>query len=440
MVRSSIILFILLLFSSCILFEDENNDSNSGRQEAIEWPSLANSPWPMHAHDPQHTGRSQYSGATQGLIEWSDRLDYSIDAASPILGEDGIYIGTSRTLKSMIKVSASGETLWATPLVGAVTSSPIISNSGKIYVPTSGWNMTAIHCLDSDGNIVWQLETPTKNKYNYPVLDITGQYLYLVLQNDILKINASTGIITDSIGVAGNVVYRGMSPAFAPDGSVFYVTGATFENGWDIGNLSLFAFDTVGNHLWSYETGFDDDHFRTSYPSINNDGIIFFQFSIHQAGYVYAINPDGTLLWQYEDDPGWNFEFNGISIGNYGDLYLINTDGKKLLSLDSHGILKWEFFLENIYTDPSILNNFPKFSEIAPVIDKDDNLYVAMAAIYYTDTLNFAVFDKDGQLLSTLTLKNDDSDEVQDIYSMPSFGNDGSVFITVEDGGFFKVK
>ena len=89
------------------------------------------------------------------------------------------------------------------------------------------------------------------------------------MQNDILKINANTGSITDSITVGGNVVFRGMSPAFATDGSVFYVTGATFANGWVDGNLSLFAFDTIGNHLWSYETGLEDDNFRTSYPSIN---------------------------------------------------------------------------------------------------------------------------------------------------------------------------
>ena len=438
--KRSLIILIVLLFFSCTLFEDEKKDNTARQQETIEWPSLANSAWPMHAHDPQHTGRSIYAGATHGTVEWSNRLDYSTDGSSPILGEDGIYIGTSRDLKSVFKVTESGVPLWDTPLVGAITSSPIISSSGNLFVSTNGFDMNAVHCLNSDGNIVWQLETPTKNKYYNPVLDITGQYLYLILQNDILKINANTGSITDSITVGGNVVFRGMSPAFVTDGSVFYVTGATFANGWVDGNLSLFAFDTIGNHLWSYETGLEDDNFRTSYPSINNEGTIFFQFSTNQAAYVYAINPDGTLMWQFEDAASWNFGFNGISIGNYGDLYLINTDGEKLLSLDANGILRWEFFLENIYTDPSILNNFPKFSEIAPVIDKDDNVFVAMAATYYTDTLNFAVYDKDGQLLSTLALKNDDTDDVRDIYSMPTIGSDGSIYIAVEDGRVYKVR
>lgn len=435
----SLIVVFCLALSSCSLF-DNNNQGITSKQEPIDWPSLADSPWPMHAHDPQHIGRSTLVGASQGVVAWSKKLDYYIDSASPIIGGDGIYMGTARDRKSIFKLNDSGEIVWETALNGSVTSSPILSSAGNVYVPTSGYNMTAIHCLDINGNLIWQLETPTKNKYNYPVLDITGQYLFLILQNYILKINANTGIVTDSITVGGNVVYRGMSPAFSPDGAVFYVTGGIFNENWDSGSVSLFAFDTSGNHMWTFETGYYDHTFTTSYPSVNNAGTIFFQYSPpapQHADYVYAINPDGSLYWQYEDDPGANLIFNGISIGNNGDLFFLTMSGYKLVSLDPEGNLRWEFLLKDIYNDPE-LSPF-KFAESAPVIDKDDNLYVAMAAIFVNDTVNFAIFDKDGQLLSTLSLVNEGSDDPRDIYSMPAIGNDGSTYVATEDGGLFKV-
>ena len=42
--------------------------------------------------------------------------------------------------------------------------------------------------------------------------------------------------------------------------------------------------------------------------------------------------------------------------------------------------------------------------------------------------------------LSTLALKNDDTDDVRDIYSMPTIGSDGSIYIAVEDGRVYKVR
>jgi len=59
----------------------------------VPWPGLANSPWPMFLHDPQHTGRSPYRGPQEGKVEWL--FDAGIWVySSPVIDLDGsIYFG-----------------------------------------------------------------------------------------------------------------------------------------------------------------------------------------------------------------------------------------------------------------------------------------------------------------------------------------------------------
>ncbi|MGC8832248.1 MAG: PQQ-binding-like beta-propeller repeat protein [Thermoproteota archaeon] len=55
---------------------------------------LADSPWPMFKHDPQHTGRSPYLGAQTNGTKWRYRTGFWIES-SPAIGSDGtIYVGS----------------------------------------------------------------------------------------------------------------------------------------------------------------------------------------------------------------------------------------------------------------------------------------------------------------------------------------------------------
>ena len=54
---------------------------------------------------------------------------------------------------------------------------------------------------------------------------------------------------------------------------------------------SLFAFDSLGNELWSYNCGSTG----SSSPSVAPDGTIYVASTDSN---LYAVNPDGTLKWK----------------------------------------------------------------------------------------------------------------------------------------------
>jgi hypothetical protein len=72
----------------------------------------------------------------------------------------------------------------------------------------------------------------------------------------------------------------GSSTAIAADGSVYFMNGQNILN----------AFDVNGGLKWSYNTSGKIN----STPVISADGIVF----VGDSTYIYAVNPDGTLLWK----------------------------------------------------------------------------------------------------------------------------------------------
>ena len=62
---------------------------------------LADSPWPMFAHDPQHTGQSDYAGPQEGVLKWvfSFRTSVGTSPLTPTIGGDGtIYVYDSASI------------------------------------------------------------------------------------------------------------------------------------------------------------------------------------------------------------------------------------------------------------------------------------------------------------------------------------------------------
>ena len=63
-------------------------------QETIEWPSLADSPWPTYRGDAQATGRSQYVGPTTPKVLWEADLPLGILWGPTIGYHDKLFFGT----------------------------------------------------------------------------------------------------------------------------------------------------------------------------------------------------------------------------------------------------------------------------------------------------------------------------------------------------------
>ncbi len=83
---------------------------------------------------------------------------------------------------------------------------------------------------------------------------------------------------------------RQCQPAVGPDGTV-YVTTLISTPGW-----GLHAFDASrGTLKWSF---FPNPANGMSAPDVSSDGVIY---AAHSLGYLIAVNPDGTLRWQFFD-------------------------------------------------------------------------------------------------------------------------------------------
>ncbi len=77
------------LFSSCTNTETGPDDHTTqlGYQKDIDWPTLADSPWPIFQPDPQGTGRSRFSGPKCGIIsDWFN-----------VIGNGKLFVATLET-------------------------------------------------------------------------------------------------------------------------------------------------------------------------------------------------------------------------------------------------------------------------------------------------------------------------------------------------------
>ncbi|MEM2584563.1 MAG: PQQ-binding-like beta-propeller repeat protein, partial [Thermoproteota archaeon] len=92
---------------------------------------LADTPWPMFKHDPQHTGRSPYLGSQTNTTKWKyETGDYV--RPSPSIGSDGtIYFGSHDNY--LYALNPDGTLKWKYKTGSWVQSSPSIGSDGTIY-------------------------------------------------------------------------------------------------------------------------------------------------------------------------------------------------------------------------------------------------------------------------------------------------------------------
>ncbi len=140
-------------------------------QNDIPWPSLANTGWPMHHHDPQFTGRSKWPGPQQGKIKWRYAANAPVGASS-VAADSFLYFATSYDyaanegqISRLIALSYSGAFHWQTaipstplgcaPLVGKDGAIYFAALDGRLYALTTDsrqkWTFTADHPIDLAG-------------------------------------------------------------------------------------------------------------------------------------------------------------------------------------------------------------------------------------------------------------------------------------------------
>ena len=192
--------------------------------------------------------------------------------------------------------------------------------------------------------------------------------------------------------------YRSIyNPAIGPDGTIY----VTCEDGY------LYAVNPDGTLKWKvYVFGYKA--WLHANPAVGDDGTIYTagNYSSSEA-YVYAFNPDGTLKWKYRVSGNF-YEFTAITIGPDGTIYAANSRG--MYALNPDGTLKWKYIIgKGTYT---------------PAVDSNGNVYFGCNDGY------FYALNPDG----TLKWKYQVSAVGTYIEDSPAIAPDGTIYAPDEDG------
>ena len=179
---------------------------------------------------------SLYAFRSDGALKWKYETGDAI-VASPAVGSDGtIYVGSAD--RQFYAINPDGTLRWVVPTKSVFTASAAIGSDGTIYAAGTNLDLTII-CT---GDLTVQLSD-----------------LYAISPNGTLKWLAT---------LSGEVH---SSPALATDGTIY--VGSNGDVGFDRSNPC------------------DTD---SAYPPSNADP----GFPVN--GHLYAVNPNGTLKWDFK--------------------------------------------------------------------------------------------------------------------------------------------
>jgi outer membrane protein assembly factor BamB len=266
-------------------------------------------PWYIYALYSNGTVKWKYK--TGGLI-WS----------TPALAADGtIYIGTYDA--KLYALNAKGTLKWKTSCGGDISSSPVIGIDGTVYFGTfSGRNSGGyVVAMNPNGTIKWRYETGYHVVSDPAIADDgtiyigSGDYYFYAMNPDgTLRWRFKTGDWVKShpaIGADGTIYFKSFDDYFYalnPDGSLKWkyhdvgegAAGAAIDEDGIIyiGGRRLSALYPNGTLKWHYTFG-TGKYSGHSSPAISADGTIYIGVSTADmyAGYIFAINRDGTLKW-----------------------------------------------------------------------------------------------------------------------------------------------
>lgn len=345
---------------------------------------LMDSAWPMYCHDVRHTGRSPYSTANNpGGVKWFFETDYGVES-SPAIDKNGtIYVGSDTGY--LHALNPDGTEIWRSSCGHWVTSSPAIAEDGTIYV--GSWN-NRLYAINPNGTKKWSFN-------------------------------------------AGDTIKS--SPAIAEDGCIYF---GVLGPGFDIGRV--YALNPNGTEKWHYDT----DHYVFTSPAIGNDGTVYVTSNDRN---LYAFFPNGTVDWTFSmgDRPG------SPSIADDGTIYVASWDGN-LYSIYPNGTMKWKSGIGwgsgrtpsiapdgTIYTGDDILyainpDGTKKWTfDPGKYIDIDTKSH----AISADGTIYFGASYYDGRGGYIYAVNPDGTEKWRHwthndvIYSSPSIGSDGTVYV-----------
>ena len=218
---------------------------------AVDKLGLADSPWPMYRHDPQHTGRSEYTGPEYPKQVWRYKIGDVRVSSSPVIGVDGtIYVKASNGY--LYAITQSGNLKWKFRANRGITSSPAV-DEGLVFVGSTDWN---VYALDArTGWAVWRCRT-NNALISSPAISEGCLYIGSV-DGNLYAIETQSGRLIWKFSAEGQIT---SSPKVA-EGAVYF--GANDQH--------VYSVDVeTGKVRWSFKTGGP----VPSSPSVAN-GIVY---------------------------------------------------------------------------------------------------------------------------------------------------------------------
>lgn len=294
----------------------------------IVWSSLADTPWPMYHHDPQSTGRSQYSGPSSGLVE-SIKFDNCRMTMSGIsIGYDNTaFLPTGDFSNTLIAFDFDGNIKWERN--NNSTSTALIRRDSSICIPTVYNTFTT---YNHHGDTIWNSQI--NKMYNLGLnIDLDGIIYFVDFMGNgdytgILKVFDSNGKLLWSLKDNLFLGSPDAIPSFSPDGRTLYVQGVS---------VSLIAVDiTTKSIKWTFGS-----KTLLSAPVVDNEGNIFIkpgEFSSSSTS-LYSLNSEGTINWEFKLNSGILFDNTEPTIDWNGNIYFGQDT---LYSLTNAGKLRWK--------------------------------------------------------------------------------------------------
>ncbi|MBU4445308.1 PQQ-binding-like beta-propeller repeat protein [bacterium] len=362
-----------------------HSNNNSYKQKQIDWPSLADSPWPMWGHDPQWTYRSQYVGPsgcdtlhvyrhTSGimwesglLIGMDDNVYYTTSwdtAFNSSLGKKtGVITKLDSEYQIIWQMAVSYESIYESG--NSISVVPVLSTNG-VFVFGSDRSLTRIakngsienriiinqNCpkwalqIDKEGNLFWanngassytadgelRWENLERSFTFIGPFSPQGDQIYISSRDSLFALGANNGNILWSRYGKGSISVN-------CDGKIYTLTDST-----------LLALESDGSLDWEISLLVNDAQYFSGSTNIaiGPEGNLYFDISkpySDDSPLIISVSPKGNIRWVYQPGVSINAWIIADAAGN---IYTYLTDGR-IFSLDSNGLLRWSTQIFNDY-------------------------------------------------------------------------------------------
>lgn len=350
-------------------------------------------------------------------------------------------------------------------------SAPAVGLDGTIYVSTGiviHTNVGRVHAVNPDGTVRWVADLDenspppngtvrAENNGSSPAIGVDGTVFVVDHRNAIYAFDPATGARrwTNNDYESERIWGVGQkTPAIAADGTLyicidhalyalhpddgrelwkrdlrggnFCATSAVVDRDGVVyiaSNDWFYAFEADGTPHWPapFELGQIQEKSLSS-PAIGADGVLYFgaeKAGLVLEGFVYAVNPDGTLRWRYAV-PGQRHVRASPAIGSDGTIYITTkawydpANGAQpalAFAMNPEGTVKWT------YEIPPTNELVPADSYTSPAIGADGTIYFAAENGFI-----FAL-DPEGELLWRENFHNTIN------WSSPFLVDDGTLYV-----------